>query len=413
MNLVSSPSRALTAVAPRPTGRPAPAELVQRDGYQPGVADVAAPWNQLTYKEINVESVQLTLDQAGKPKTLSGDDFGDSSPVFCTLRDGTPGVLKLERPKSMCELKQLDAWWAHQVISSSIMQELGCPTVHYREAHALFNGEVLRGVACELVNGMDELAGHESYLKELPDSDRAVRGTVVCAWLGDFDRSIKDENIWFDGNKEVIYGDYGCAGLEKINAFGVMPKVNRKLFATVATPENVSAALSSIRDLSNREIHDMVHRGARLIPTVTAEVLNEMTSTLIKNRDELRADKGWSLDLIGAEQTRRYVMPDKISGAVLDRVLEKFGDDLTRSTEEIARLALEDVPGYGSEKGKDIGLVQLQLANALTRYRDQGQAKIDLIPDCFYAWMQLAKKIFSVDESLALGLGLKHRGLEA
>ena len=411
----------MTAIAPRATCRPAPAELLQHvaplgrpayDGYQPGVPDLATPWNQLSYKEINVESVQLTLDQSGKPQTLSGDDFGDSSPVFCTLRDGTPGVLKLERPKSMCELKQLEAWWAHQVISSSIMQELGCQTVHYREAHAMFKGEVLRGVACELINGMEELAGHENLLKDLKEPDRAVRGTVVCAWLGDFDRSIKDENIWFDGNKEVIYGDYGCAGLEKIDAFGVMPKVNRKLFAAVATPENVGAALDTVRNLSNREIHDMVHRGARLIPTATAEVLKEMTMTLIKNRDELRSDKGWSLDLIGAEQTRHYPMPDKISEAFLARVVEKFGDDPARSTEEVARLALQDVPGYGAEKGKDIGLVQLQLANALTRHRDQGQAKIDLVPDCFYAWMQLAKKIFTVDESLDLGLGLKHRGLE-
>ena len=148
------------------------------------------------------------------------------------------------------------------------------------------------------------------------------------------------------------------------------------------------------------------------MPTATAEVLKEMTTTLIKNRDELRNDKGWSLDLIGAEQTKHYPMPVKIAEAFLTRVVEKFGDDPARSTEEMARLALEDVPGYGAEKGKDIGLVQLQLSNALTRHRDQGQAKIDLIPDCFYAWMQLAKKIFSVDESLALGLGLKHRGLE-
>ena len=372
-----------------------------------------APLNKLSGAELAAETVKLTLDEGGKPKTLTGDDFGDSSPVFCTLADGTPGVLKLERPKSMCELKQLEAWWAHQVISSDIMSQLGCHSVHYREAHAIYNGEVLRGTACELVDGMKELAGNEDLLPGLRDPDRAILGTVVCAWLGDFDRSIKNENIWFDGKNDVIYGDYGCAGLEHINAFGVMPKVNRKLFATVATRENVEDALDKVRGLSNRRIHEMVRQGARLIPTVTDDVLKEMTMTLIKNRDQLRADQGWGLDLIGPEQTQSYPMPDKIAEAFLNRVLQKYGDDPNRSSEEIARLALENVPGYGPDKGKDIRLVSLQLSNALSRQREQGQARIELVPDCFYAWMQLAKKIFTVDESLALGLGLKHRGLEA
>ena len=372
-----------------------------------------APLNKLSGAELAVETVKLTLDEGGKPKTLTGDDFGDSSPVFCTLADGTPGVLKLERPKSMCELKQLEAWWAHQVISSDIMSQLGCHSVHYREAHAIYNGEVLRGTACELVDGMKELAGNEDLLPGLRDPDRAILGTVVCAWLGDFDRSIKNENIWLDGKNDVIYGDYGCAGLEHINAFGVMPKVNRKLFATVATRENVEDALDKVRGLSNRRIHEMVRQGARLIPTVTDDVLKEMTMTLIKNRDQLRADQGWGLDLIGPEQTQSYPMPDKIAEAFLNRVLQKYGDDPNRSSEEIARLALENVPGYGPDKGKDIRLVSLQLSNALSRQREQGQARIELVPDCFYAWMQLAKKIFTVDESLALGLGLKHRGLEA
>lgn len=412
VNSVSSQFK-LPAALPARAVKSAAAEAVMPDGYVAGSKELD-PLNKLTFEELAAETVKLTLDESGKPKTLSGDDFGESAPVFCTLADGTPGVLKLERPKSMCELKQLEAWWAHQVISSDIMSQLGCHSVHYREAHAMYNGEVLRGTACELVDGMQELAGHENLLQGLKNKDQAILGTVVCAWLGDFDRSIKDENIWFDGNKDVIYGDYGCAGLEKINAFGVMPKVNRKLFATAATPENVEAALDKIRNLSNRQIHDMVHQGAKLIPTVTDDVLKEMTVTLIKNRDQLRADKTWAQDLIGPEQAGHYPMPDNIANAVLDRVLEKFGGgDPTRSSEEIARLAMQAVPGYGPDKGKDIELVSLQLANALTRHREHGQAKIDLVPDCFYAWMQLAKKIFTVDESLALGLGLKHRGLES
>ncbi|MBX3168396.1 MAG: hypothetical protein KF760_13340 [Candidatus Eremiobacteraeota bacterium] len=393
-------------VPPRPVVESVPKSIC--DAYSPGEA---TPLNKLSTAELCAETVTLKLDETGKPKTVTGDDFGDSSPVFCTLADGRPGVLKLERPKSMCELKQLEAWWAHQVISSDIMDRLGCHSVHYREAHANYNGEVLRGTACELVEEMQELAGNENLLQGLQDPDRAILGTVVCAWMGDFDRSIKNENIWFDKNKEVIYGDYGCAGLEQINAFGVMPKVNRKLFASAATPENVAAALEKIRGLSNRAIHDMVRQGARLIPTVTREVLQEMTATLIKNRDQLRQDKSWGLDLIGPAQTDSYAMPEKIAAAFLDRIREKYGDDPNRSSAEIARLALENVPGYGPDKGKDINLVSLQLSNALTRRGENGQAKIELLPDCFYAWMQLAKKIFTVDESLALGLGLKHRGL--
>ncbi len=410
VNLVSSQFKLAGPLPQRSVAAPVAKEPAIRDGYSPGEA---RQLDKLSGPELCAETVKLTLDESGKPKTVTGDDFGDSSPVFCTLADGTPGVLKLERPKSMCELKQLEAWWAHQVISSEIMGELGCSTVHYREAHANLNGEILRGTACELVDGIQELAGNEKLLQGLKDPDRAILGTVVCAWLGDFDRSVKNENIWFDKNKEVIYGDYGCAGLEQVNAFGVMPKVNRKLFATLGTPENVQSALEKVRGLSNRQIHDMVRRGARQIPTVTKDVLQEMTATLIKNRDQLRRDKSWGLDLIGPEQTSSYPMPEKIAAGILDRIREKYGDDPARSSEEIARLAMDKVPGYGPDKGKDIGLVSLQLSNALTRQRDSGQSKIDLVPDCFYAWMQLAKKIFTVDESLALGLGLKHRGLEA
>lgn len=411
MNFVASQFRVAGPAYPqRALASPVKSQPAICDGYSPGEA---RDLDKISGAELCAETVTLKLDQTGKPKTVTGDDFGDSSPVFCTLADGTPGVLKLERPKSMCELKQLEAWWAHQVISSDIMSQLGCHSVHYREAHANYNGEVLRGTACELVEGMKELAGNEKVLEGLKNPDRAILGTVVCAWMGDFDRSIKNENIWLDKNDEVIYGDYGCAGLEQINAFGVMPKVNRKLFASAATPENVAAALDKVRSLSNRKIHELVRHGARLIPTVTKDVLQEMTATLIKNRDQLRQDKGWGLDLIGPDQTNRYAMPEKIAGAFLDRIRENYGDDPNRSNEEVARLALENVPGYGSDKGKDISLVSLQLANALTRQRDSGQAKIELVPDCFYAWMQLAKKIFTVDESLALGLGLKHRGLEA
>lgn len=411
VNLVTSQFR---VGGPQVALRPLAAPVANRacDAYTPGLSEPAL-LNQLSGPELCAETVTLKLDQTGKPKTVTGDDFGDSSPVFCTLADGTSGVLKLERPKSMCELKQLEAWWAHQVISSDIMRELGCHTVLYREAHANYNGEVLRGTACQLVDGMKELAGNENLLQNLKDPDRAILGTVVCAWMGDFDRSIKNENIWFDKSEEVVYGDYGCAGLEQINAFGVMPKVNRKLFAEVGTRENVQAALDKVRNLSNRQIHDMVRHGARLIPTVTGDVLQEMTATLIKNRDQLRQDKDWGLDLIGPQQTKSYVMPEKITTAFLDRIRQKYGDDPNRSTEEIVRLALENVPGYGPDQGKDINLVSLQLNNALTRQRDHGQASIELVPDCFYAWMQLAKKIFTVDESLALGLGLKHRGLEA
>ncbi len=218
VNPVTSQLKPISQTAPwqRSVCTPAASESQVRDEYGQSWPEVG-PLNKLSCAELAAETVQLTLDESGKPKTLTGDDFGGSSPVFCTLADGAPGVLKLERPKSMRELKQLEAWWAHQVISSDMMSQLGCHSVHYREAHAMYNGEVLRGTACELVDGMQELAGNESLLKGLKDPDRAILGTVVCAWLGDFDRSIKDENIWFDGNKDVIYGDYGCAGLEKIN----------------------------------------------------------------------------------------------------------------------------------------------------------------------------------------------------
>ncbi len=354
------------------------------------------------------EQVKLELDANGNPKTLSGDDFGEASPVHCTLADGTPGVLKLERPKNMCELKRLEAWWAHQIISSSIMQELGCHSVSYREARTEHKGETLRGVACELVNDMKELAQHEELLVDLKKPDRAILGTVVNAWLGDFDRIVKDENIWLDSHQEVIYGDYGCSGMEHVNAFGVLPKVNRKLFATQATPENVETALTLVRGLSDRQIHDLVMRGAKRVPSACPNVLQEMTHTLITNRDQLRADKTWAQDLVGPQQRATYTMPEKVAKAYLDRVTRDFGG-AGRSPCALARAALQDVPGYGPQNGKDRDLVEVQIANAIHRLQENRAPQLEIVPDCFYVWMQLAKKIFTPEESLQLGLGLKHR----
>ena len=353
------------------------------------------------------ERVTLTLDASGNPKTLSGDDFGDSSPVHCTLADGRPGVLKLERPKSICEQKQLEAWWAHQIISSDIMDQLGTHTVHYREARAELKDEQLEGVACELAD-IQELAHKDELLVGLKNPDQAILGTVLCAWLGDFDRSIKNENIWIDSDHQVLYGDYGCAGMEGVNALGVMPKVNRTLFATQATPANVKAALDVVRGLSDEKIRDMVYHGARLAPSATPKVLQEMTQTLIGNRDQLRADPNWGMDLIGPEQRASYPLPEKIASAFLERIQQRFGEP-GRCPSEMARLALEGVPGYAPEHGKDQQLVELQLSNALHRCQDGHSGSLRIVPECFYVWMQLAKKIFTTEESLALGLGLKHR----
>ena len=381
---------------------------VAADSFRPGEISSEAVGPVLTRPRlVEAEPVQLTLDAAGKPKTLSGDDFGDASPVHCRLADGSAGVLKLEKPKNMCEQKRLEAWWTHQIVSSDIMRHMGCHTVHYREARADFQGETLQGVACELAD-IRELAHNEQLLPGLKNADQAILGTVVCAWLGDFDRSIKNENIWIDSGQQVLYGDYGCAGMEHVNAFGVMPKVNRTLFASLGTPHNVKAALDRVRGLSDEDIETMVHHGARLVPSASPKVLQEMTHTLIGNRDQLRADPQWGLDLIGPDQRQSYPMPEKIAAALMERIQQKFSQP-GRCPNEIAQAALEGVPGYAPEKGKDHELVQLQLANAIHRCQQSQPGQLEIVPRCFYVWMQLAKKIFTEKESLELGLGLKHR----
>lgn len=361
---------------------------------------VSPPLNRL-------ERVTLCLDKSGIPLTVSGDDFGESSPVRCLLGDGQAGVLKLDKPRNLVERKGEQGWWTYQAVSSYIMSQMGCPTVKYREACADYRGVSLRGLACEEIWRMRTLSDYPESLPRIKNADQAILGTVVTAWLGDFDRIIKNENVWVDSRLEVVYGDYGCAGMEHVSAFGVIPKVNRSLFARLATPQNVAKALGRVRNLSDQQIREMVAGGGMLLATSRPEVLEEMIATLIRNRDELRSNRAWALDLIGPTQRGAYLMPQPMADAFLKRILQRFGP--SGDAEEIAQAALKDIAGYQPLHDQDRVLVQRQLRQAILEVYQGSPPELVLDPYCFYVWMQLAKAIFTSEESIQLGLGLKHR----
>lgn len=349
----------------------------------------------------------VELDAQGRPQTLSGDDFGPTSPIFCRRADGTRGVLKLEKPANMAEQKSLESWWAYQVMASAIMEELGCNTVHYREAESQIDGKPVRGIAVEYVEGMHELAGRVDLLRDNPDPDGAILGAVLCAWMGDFDRIVKDENIWIGPDRRVLFGDYGCAGLEHTQVLGALPKVNRTLFRTLATPENVKAALNRVGSLSDTDIEGLVSRAAAQVPDIPEGVSVELLHVLCQNRDQLVAS-GKIEALIGSDQPRRYDVPEGIGQALVERTSQRFGS-LCRTAQEVAEGALRDVPGYAPLHGIDRESVEIQLANAIEDQRLGRPVRLQIQPESFYVWMQLAKRLFTVEESLQLGLGLKHR----
>ncbi len=344
------------------------------------------------------EQLELQPGPDGLDRCVGRGDF--QNPILLARNaDGEKMVLKVEPARTTEESQRRTQWWAAQLVASQAFQQLGANAVPYHYARA---GDK-EGLSCPF---REFSLYSENRNVEIRNPDRMIRSMVVNAWLGDFDRIIKDDNIWLEPTGEVLLGDMGCAGLREVQAFGCLPKVHLNLFARYCTRENVEAALGDIRKLTDAEIRFMVADAVSGLPGADTRVVERLSRDLTHNRDMLRA--GNPFECLLGDEPPVFRMPEKMAGKLLDAVDKHYAEVPWEGVAEVAHQAIAGRRGYAPEKGRDLETVELQLANALERHRQGRECALDLEPECFFVWQSLAKSVLTTEESLASGLGLKH-----
>lgn len=375
--------------APLPLARAPQAAVPNPDLFMP----MGPPSPLETWPLPSPERPGLTLerDDAGRPRSVNrGDSRSGSAVLLARDADGQPVVLKTEPAGTPAEKRKRDYWWAAQLVASRALQKLGANSLPYHYART----EKLEGLASPF-RKFHLLSEHQGPLH---NPDGVVRSLVINAWLGDFDRIVKDDNIWVQPDGQVLLGDLGCSAIPGVKAFGSIPKVHLELFARCATPENVAAAVGDVTRLTDGAIRELAREAVSELPDVHRDVAENLARVLIHNRDELRAEDVFA-PLMGGKVPERFAVPEELAAELVDAIAARHA-----SAEE----AMRGVHGYPPMQGRDLELTGCALANAMERRRQGREAQLELAPSCFFAWHQLAKEALTPRRSLELDLGLKH-----
>lgn len=175
----------------------------------------------------------------------------------------------------------------HEIVASHIMaDEFHLPSLTFQEGVLNHNGERVPKILSPLVGDFKTL--EEAKVTDIKDGDTAVAITIVQGWMGDFDSTFNDSNVWVRNNGQPMGSDYGYALNKGIKAAGI-PFANVKIMKAFATRENITAITDKITSLSDQQIHDMVERqGKKWISDWGPARHDEIASALIANRDQLK-----------------------------------------------------------------------------------------------------------------------------
>ncbi|MCE7869759.1 hypothetical protein DYH09_05195 [bacterium CPR1] len=349
-------------------------------------------------------TLSLVCDQNAEPRSIGRGNFRSEVPLLLA-RDaaGQTLVLKVEPARTPEERAKRNYWWAAQLLASLAFQRLGANAVPYSYGRAEHQGKVLEGLASPF-RQFALLSEHSDPIKS---PDQVIRGLVINAWLGDYDRIVKDDNVWVEPGGEVLLGDVGCAAMPGVKAFGAIPKVHLELFSRCATPENVAAAVADVVGLSDGEIRRLASEAVAQLPDANSAMAENLARVLIENRQELRQGNVFE-PLMGGQVPDRFAMPEEKAAALVDAVTGRYERYAGEDPAVVACRAMEGIRGYAPMQGRDLELAELQLSNAIDR-RNQGRpCQLELAPSCFFVWHELTKRAMSPRQTLQLDLGLKH-----
>lgn len=173
------------------------------------------------------------------------------------------------------------------VVSHLMADEFGFNSLTFQEGDLVAkDGTRVQKVLSPLQKDFHTL--EEVPVTNIKDGDRAVALTITQGFLGDWDSTFNDSNVWVQDNGKAKGSDYGYAGKPGIVSHGV-PYANAKIMKHFATRENVTAITDKLKALTDEEIHGMVERqGSKWIRDWSPQHHDRIAGAIINNRDELR-----------------------------------------------------------------------------------------------------------------------------
>lgn len=254
----------------------------------------------------NVKPVRVT--PITDPVKDDGKWGGINKPIRAITEDGREVVFKHNSLGVISKLggkkeneKERDI---KEVIASHIMEKyFNLPTVTYYEGYYINkNAERVEGVFSDLRKDILEEFNDGATKKvkgrtlentpvsEIKIPDVAVAQSIVKGWMGDWDITVNDSNVWVAKDGTPLAADFGFSlnnGI--ISTFLRVPNANIKVMKVFAKKENVEPVVEKIRKLSDDEIKDMVHwANVTYINNSSMKTEKELASILINNRDILR-----------------------------------------------------------------------------------------------------------------------------
>jgi hypothetical protein len=184
---------------------------------------------------------------------------------------------------------------AKEVVASHIMvDEFKLPGIPYQEG-AVRNqeGQLEKAVICPYVPDLSTL--WETSAKKIKNPNEAVAQCVVRGWLGDWDITINNSNIFIAKDGTVLAGDFGQSFNRGISTREILvpsikkiPKANLTIMGKYAEPSNVRPVVEKIKELSDEEIHKMVQKyGEKYVEQWDSDMESKFSEILISNRNRL------------------------------------------------------------------------------------------------------------------------------
>lgn len=176
-----------------------------------------------------------------------------------------------------------------EIVASHIMaDELGLTSLTFQEGTLVAGDNRVPKVLSPLRSDFQTL--EHADLKDIKDPAQAVALTITDGFLGNWDATFNDSNVWLRNDGQLMGSDYGYSLEPGIETNGI-PHANLKIMKNFATKENVLAITDELKSWSDEKIHGMVERqGSKWISDWNPQMEAEFAGAIIANRDALRED---------------------------------------------------------------------------------------------------------------------------
>lgn len=242
---------------------------------------------------MNVKPLLTYRVGGGNDQVVKGDGWtGINKPIKVQTAEGDVFVAKSNTQGAFAGIypdhnTHMDN--VREIVASHIVaDEFGMPTLTFQQGFLVEGDKRTEKVLSPMRNDFDTL--EHASVSSVKDGDKAVGLSILLGWMGDWDSTYNDSNMWVRKDGTLMGADYGYSLKPGISAAG-LPFANVKVMKHFATSQNVRAMTDRIAGLSDASIREMVERqGSKWIEDWSPAMSSSMSDALIANRDEIRKD---------------------------------------------------------------------------------------------------------------------------